>query len=174
MAWSRVDLEPDENSALKFEWGSDDAQALRDFKLGVRLMRERSYARALFCFRRAAEAEPNNPYFLSYFGLALALSERKLDDAIQRCELAVRQKRSVSQLYLNLAEVYLRAGRKSDAIETLEVCNDLAGRDARVKRMLQFLGRRRSAVLPFLNRKHVLNRGLGRLRHNVLRLLRTP
>jgi len=174
MAWSRVDLEPEENAAVKFEWGSDDAEAMRDFKLGVRLLRERSYARALFCFRRAAEAERNNPYFLSYFGLALALAERNWDDAIQLCEDAVRQKRSVAQLYLNLAEVYLRAGRKSDAVETLEVGSELAGRDVRVKRMLHFLGMRRPAVLPFLNRKHVLNRGLGRLRHNVLRMLRTP
>ncbi len=157
--------------ALKFEWAINDPAALREFKRGLQLFCDKSYNCALASFRRAYELEPNNPYFLSYCGLALAYAESKWADAESLCESALRMKRNQAQLYINLAEVLLRACKKADAVETLECGIDHAPRDVRLRRMLQSIGIRRPAVLSFLHRTHPLNRALGRFRYRFYKLL---
>lgn len=161
-----------ERHTLKFEWSINDPAALREFKRGLQLFCNKSFNCALASFRRAYELEPNNPYFLSYCGLALAYAENKWADAEHLCESALRMKRNQAQLYLNLAEVVLRAGKKADAVEVLESGIEHAPRDARLRRMLKSMGMRRPAVLPFLHRTHPLNRTLGRIRHRTFGLLR--
>jgi predicted Zn-dependent protease len=160
-----------DNHSLKFEWSTDDPAALREFKRGLQLFSDRSFNCALARFRKAQELEPGNPYYVSYVGLALAYAENKWADAEQLCENALRMKRNQAQLYLNLAEVLLRAGKKADAVDTLENGTVYASRDARIQRMLQFIGIRRPAVLPFLHRTHPLNRALGRFRHRLFHIL---
>jgi Flp pilus assembly protein TadD len=167
---TNVDL-TEEFSRLKFAWDATDSEALRDFKSGIRLLRDKSYNSALAYFRRANELERNNPYFLSYFGLALALAERKWADAERLCESALPLRRNQAQLYLNLAEVCLLAGKKRDAVETLEVGLQHAARDVRLQRKIQALGVRNSSVLGFLDRRHPLNRTLGKVRHRFRKLL---
>lgn len=167
---TQLDLN-EEYSRMKFDWAADDPEAMRDFKCGIRLLRDKSYASALAYFRRAHELERNNPYFLSYFGLALALAERKWADAERLCESALPMKRNQAQLYLNLAEVCLLAGKKRDAVETLEVGLQHASRDVRLQRMIQSLGVRTDSVLGFLDRRHPLNRTLGKIRHHFHKLL---
>ena len=48
------------------------------------------------------------------------------------CDSAVRMKRNQAQLYLNLAEVYISAGRKEDAREALLAGMKYARRDIRL------------------------------------------
>lgn len=167
---TQLDLN-EEFTKLKFDWAADDAEAMRDFKCGIRLLRDKSYAAALAYFRRAHELERNNPYFLSYFGLSLALAERKWADAERLCESALPLKRNQAQLYLNLAEVCLLAGKKRDAVETLEVGLQHASHDVRLRRMSESLGNRSQSVLSFLDRRHPLNRTLGKIRHGFHKLL---
>jgi Flp pilus assembly protein TadD len=168
----RTELSLDEESStLKFEWGSDDAEALRDFKLGIRCLRDKAHFRALAYFRRAHDLERHNPYFLSYLGLATALADRNWAEGVRLCDSAIRMKRNQAQLYLNLAEVCLMAGKKGDAVETLEVGIQYASTDLRLQRMLGSLGVRQPAVLAFLDRSHPLNRTLGRIRYRLHRLL---
>jgi predicted Zn-dependent protease len=167
---TQVDLS-EEFSRMKFDWDAADSEAMRDFKSGIRRLRDKAYASALAYFRRAHELERNNPYFLSYFGLALALAEKKWADAERLCESALPLKRNQAQLYLNLAEVCLLAGKKRDAVETLEVGLQHAARDVRLQRKIQSLGVRNGSVIGFLDRRHPLNRTLGKVRHRVRKLL---
>jgi hypothetical protein len=90
---------------------------------------------------------------------------------VELCKTAVSLRRNEAQLYLNLAEVYTSAGRRADAIATLDTAAKYCGRDARIMRQRGKLGRRSSPVLPFLERGNPLNRSLGRLRHRVLQRL---
>ncbi len=147
-----------------------DTEAFHEFKLGLALLRDNFPLEALPHVSRAAELEKNNPFYLSYFGLLVGLVNEKWAEAEQLCDLAVRMKRNQAQLYLNLAEVYLKAGRKQDAVETLVMGQKYTGRDVRLARALGKLGARRPAVLPFLDRRHFLNRHLGKLRHRTMRL----
>jgi tetratricopeptide (TPR) repeat protein len=77
-------------------------------------------------------------------------------------------KRNQAQLYLNLAEVYATAGRKDDAVETLQAGLKYARRDVRLNLAINRLVQRRPPVFSFLSRRHPLNRQIGRIRHRTL------
>jgi tetratricopeptide (TPR) repeat protein len=145
-----------------------DNAGLAEFKQGMELLRNGHPAKALECFRHAAELKQQNPFYLSFMGVSMARAQGQWAAAVKLCKTALSLKRDDAQLYLNLAEVYVSAGRRDIAVETLDNGLRYCGRDARIGRMRGRLGRRSSPVLPFLQRGNFLNRGLGKLRHRVL------
>jgi Flp pilus assembly protein TadD len=145
-----------------------ETAALTEFKLGVQLLRDGKSQEALEHFRKASELENNNPHYASFAGLALARAERKWAEALKLCEAAVSLKRNEVQLYLNLAEVYVLAGRRDDAIRVLDRAAASFGRHAGLRRARLRLGSRRSPTLSFLSRENVVNRQLGIWRHRFL------
>jgi Flp pilus assembly protein TadD len=142
-----------------------DTEAFREFKTGLSLLRDNYSTRALEHIQRAAQLEKNNPYYMSYLGVALARTEKKWAEAERMCDTAVRLKRNQAQLYLNLAEVYMAAGRKEDAREALLAGMKYARRDIRLNIAMAKLTPRRSPIFTFLDRRHPLNRHFGMLRH---------
>ncbi len=147
-----------------------DTEAFREFKTGLNFLRDNYAQKALPHMRRAVDLDKNNPYYMSYLGVVLARSERKWGEAERLCDSAVRMKRNQAQLYLNLAEVYAAAGRRDDAVETLQAGLKFARRDVRLNIAMNKLTPRRRPILSFLGRKHPLNRQLGILRHRAMRL----
>src|SRR5215467_10218634 len=148
-----------------------DTEAFREFKTGLTLLRDNYANKALPHMRKAVDLDRNNPYYMSYLGVVLARSEQKWGEAERLCDQAVRMKRNQAQLYLNLAEVYASAGRKDDAVETLQAGLKYARRDVRLNLALNRLVQRRSPVFSFLARRHPLNRQIGRLRHRTLEMI---
>lgn len=148
-----------------------DTEAFREFKQALDRMRDSDAEHALPHIRRAVELEAQNPFYISYLGVVLARAEQKWGEAEELCGTALKMKRDQPQLYLNLAEVYVVAGRRDDAVETLMRGMKYANRDLRLKVMLGKLVRRRSPVIPFLERQHFLNRQLGLLRHRTMNAL---
>jgi tetratricopeptide (TPR) repeat protein len=142
--------------------------AVTEFKRGVKMLRDARPHTALEHFRNAAGMEKNNPYYLSFVGVSLARAERNWKTALEHCELALTMKRNEAQLYLNLAEVYTSAGRREEALMTLDRALASLGPQARIQQARMKLGRRRSPALPFLDRQNFLNRQLGLLRHRIL------
>lgn len=140
---------------------------MTEFKECLKQLRDGYPAEALSHARRALGVAPKNPFYLSYAGLLSALAEKRFSDGELLCQEALGVKCNHAQLYLNLAEVYYQSGRTAEAITTLEKGMMSAGRDFRIRRALEKMGVRRSPVLPFLHRTHVLNRTLGRLRHRL-------
>jgi tetratricopeptide (TPR) repeat protein len=145
-----------------------DTEAFREFKQGLTLLRDDYALKALPHIRRALDLDKNNPYYMSYLGVALARSEEKWGEAEKLCDAAVRMKRNQAQLYLNLAEVYKSAGRNEEAIDALQAGLKYARRDVRLTIALNRLIPRRPPVFSFLSRRNLVNRGLGRLRHRAL------
>ncbi|HEY1423967.1 MAG TPA: tetratricopeptide repeat protein [Candidatus Acidoferrum sp.] len=150
-----------------------ETEAFKEFKQGLALLRDNFADKALTHMQRAAQLEKNNPYYMSYLGVVLARSEEKWAEAEKLCDGAVRLKRNQAQLYLNLAEVYATAGRKDDAIETLQAGLKFARRDVRLNLAINRLAQRRPPVFSFLSRRHPLNRQMGRLRHRTLGMFGT-
>jgi Flp pilus assembly protein TadD len=144
-----------------------DNSGLAEFKQGISLLRDGQCSEALEYLRRATELKQQNPIYLSFQGVALARAA-----AVELCKTAVGMRRTEAQLYVNLAQVYVSAGRRNDAVETLDTALKYCGADTRIRRMRAKLGSRSSPALPFLERGNVLNRSLGRLRHRVLKRLR--
>ena len=142
--------------------------ALTEFKIGMKLLQNGQSAEALEYLRHAAELNQHNPYYLSFWGVSVARAQRKWVAAVKLCETALSLRRSDAQLYLNLAEVYVSAGRRDDAVAVLDRSLLYLRVNARIRRARANLGRRGSPVLPFLERGNFLNRSLGKLRHNVL------
>jgi Flp pilus assembly protein TadD len=148
-----------------------DNAGLAEFKQGIDLLRKGHPAKAIEYLRHATELKQQNPYYLSFLGVSMARARQQWGTAAELCKTAVSLKRNEAQLYLNLAEVYVSAGRRDNAVETLDAASRYCGPDARVKRMRGKLGRRSAPVLPFLDRDNLLNRSLGKLRHRVMQRL---
>ena len=157
---------------MAFNYGTEGEQseAIQVFRFGLAHLRNGQGLEALAAFRQAASLEPQNPYFLSYYGLALGQTSRSWDEAEALCLAALRKRRQVPQLYLNLADLYRCRGRVSDAVETLTDGLRYTGRDGRVEEALAMFGVRRPPVFSSLGRSHPLNKYLGRVRHRALNL----
>jgi tetratricopeptide (TPR) repeat protein len=132
------------------------------FLTGVRMLYACRYGDALVHFQEAVMLEPQAKGYLSYLGVAVARAERKFSDAEQLCRRAIESEYHRAEHYYNLGEVYLLAGRRSDAIKNYNQAlswnpNFESARDA-----LRKLGIRRTPVVPALPRSHPLNVILGK------------
>jgi tetratricopeptide (TPR) repeat protein len=148
-----------------------DIDALTEFRHGVALLNNGYPQLAMTRLRRAFEYDRQNPLYLSFLGLSIARAERKWDQALELCEIAVQLGREEIQFYLNLAEVYASAGRRAKALDTLDAALELFGEDERLRRARSRVEKRRSPLIPFLTRDNFMNRELGKLRHRVLKRL---
>jgi Flp pilus assembly protein TadD len=146
-------------------------EAFGQFRKGIEYLRDGHALEGLPFMRRAVELEGHNPYYISYLGLMTARAERKWAAGEELCRSALQMRRNEPQLYLNLSEVYVAAGRREDATEILIRGLKNARRDFRLRLALKRLSGRRRPVLPFLARDHFLNRQLGVLRHRALEKL---
>jgi predicted Zn-dependent protease len=142
-----------------------DITALSEFKHGVELLRNGYPVDALEYLRHASELEPSNAYYLSFFGVATGRGQKEWEASAKLCETALHGRRNEAQLYLNLAEVYLAAGRRKEAASTLDSGLKHCGAHPRLVELRGKLEKRSAPVLPFLKRKHFLNRNLGKLLH---------
>jgi predicted Zn-dependent protease len=95
----------------------------------------------------------------------MARSEKKWAEATKLCETALQLKRKELQLHLNMAEVYVGAGHRERAIETLDRARESFGPDVRLVKARSRIEKRRAPILPFLDRQNALNKSLGKLRH---------
>jgi Flp pilus assembly protein TadD len=144
-----------------------EASALSEFKQGISLLRNGHSAEALEYLRHAAQLEQQNPLYLSFLGVSVARAQRKWEAAVTLCETALSLRRTEAQLYLNLAEVYVSAGQRDNAVAVLDRGLIYFRVDARIRRARANLGRRCPPVLSFLEREHFLNRELGKIRNRL-------
>lgn len=146
----------------------DTTMAVNEFKQGLHLLHNQCPGNAVPFLRRAVELDRDNPYYLSFLGLAVARALGKLAEAEWLCATAVQLKGDDARLYINLADVYAEGNRREDACRTLRAGLRTTGRNALLLQALGRLQQRRPPVLPFLRRSHFLNRHLGRLRSHVV------
>ncbi len=142
-----------------------DVEAFEDFREGLARLRDGDAAAALELLRQAAKRDPENPYYISYFGLGLGHAEGMWGEAERLCHRAVCRGRRQAQLYLNLAEVYTASGRRQAASDTLALGLHYMPHDVRLQEEFCKLIMRRVPVLRSLPRSHAANRVLGKLRH---------
>ncbi len=148
-----------------------DTEAFAEFRKALGFLRDGYPDKALPHIQHASQLEEHNPFYQSYLGVTIARAEKKWSEAEKLCNNALRLKRDQPQLYLNLAEVYIAEGRRQDAMETLSMGAKYAQRDARIQHLMSQISWRRRPVVPFLDRRHFLNRRLGSWRHRALRVL---
>lgn len=155
-------------SAVLTESRNDMLNAMLEFREGVELLKNEYPEKAVVKLRAAIDKDRQNPYFLSFLGVAIARAEQKWVAAAELCETAVQLNRKEIQFHLNLVEVLALAGRRDRALHRLQVAWSLFGNDARLRRAQNKLEQRRAPILSFFGRKNFLNRELGKLRHHFL------
>jgi len=134
------------------------------YRRGRDLLEQGRHADALAQFRTAHNLDRANPRYRSFFGLSLALVERRFDRALELCRSAAKEEFFNPELYHNLGRVHLAFGFKAEAIRYLRRGLMIDPGNGAMTRDLEGLGRRSRPVLTFLPRRHPMNRLLGRWR----------
>jgi len=138
----------------------------------VALTKSEEYLRALTIFIEVYGGEdPPLPMLsktasgLSYFGLCLALVEKRIKPAIDLCKRAIELQFYNVDHYANLARVYMAAGNRKKALEILEQGSKSHPDDESLLAVRRELGIRSRPPVPFLERSNPINISLGQARH---------
>lgn len=102
---------------------------------------------------------------LSYFGLCIALVQKRYKDAIELCKRAIELEFYNGDHYANLARVYLAAGNRKKALETVEAGLKIHPEQEALLAVRRAVGVRARPAVPFLDRKNPINVTLGQQRH---------
>ncbi|NJN64505.1 MAG: tetratricopeptide repeat protein [Acidobacteria bacterium] len=144
------------------------------FRRGLELAQSGNYDAALEPLEQALAYTVDEPeaafgrLLRSYYGLTVALSRGDVLRGRRLCEEAIAGGPVRSDLYVNLARVYLRAARRNLAIEALVTALSVAPNDRDAWTLMAQLGLRRPPVVSFLSRGNPINRYLGLARHRLL------
>ncbi len=145
---------------------SDEARQL--FDRGTETVARAQYEAALDCLRQAAELAPEHAQIRSLLGVAVAHELGDFGQARELCESAAKQEFFNPDLYLNLSRVYLQFGRRSEALRYLRRGRMIDPSHAQILQMINELGLRQKSILPFLPRRHPVNRALGTARNRLM------
>ena len=102
---------------------------------------------------------------LSFFGLSLALVQRKYKAAIDLCKRALDLEFYNGDHYANYARVYILVNNRKKALETVENGLKIAPENDQLMKVRKELGVRARPTVPFLDRSHPINVSLGQARH---------
>ena len=144
----------------------EEAQAL--FDAGRVGLDQNRVDDAVISLRGACERAPQNAQVRSFLGLAIACANGPFSEARALCEDAANQEFFNPELYLNLAKVYLRVDRRSEALRYLRRGQMIDPGHGPINQAIASLGRRKLPIVPFLPRRHPVNRALGTVRTKVL------
>ena len=139
----------------------------RIFLQGLDYLRQNHLPEAANAFRCLFKEDPNNPRYLSYYGLILAMLEGNFQDGINFCRAAILLAACEPEVYVNLGRVYSKAGQRKKALETLVEGLKFVTNKGQLLGEMKRMGCRRKPTLPFLPREHFLNKSLGKLTYRM-------
>ena len=102
---------------------------------------------------------------LSYFGLCLALVQKKYKVAMELCKRAIDLEFYNGDHHANLVRVYMARGDRKKAVETAEAGLKMLPEHEGLLEVRRELGIRARPAVPFLDRKNPVNVALGQQRH---------
>lgn len=148
-----------------------NAEAVDAAWRGIEMCRDGDWEEGFYWLSRAAEAQLDTAAMPSQFfaclGYSLAM-QNKLEQGLRLCRKAVELDFYQPENYLFLSRVQVLTGDRRSALEAIERGLQCDPEHRELRAMRRDLGQRRSPVLPFLSRAHILNRGLGQIRHRLL------
>ncbi|MDA8170248.1 MAG: tetratricopeptide repeat protein [Nitrospiraceae bacterium] len=137
-----------------------DDSAKEFFDKGEYLFRKGEGLAALASFEKSAGLDASDPICKSYIALLSATERGELNRAIKTSEELASTYPRQPLVCLNLGRLYLRAGRKAEAVEIVRKGLALEPMPEAVE-LLESLGLRKKPVIPFLPRRHFLNKYAG-------------
>lgn len=144
----------------------------QDIERAIEAAKEEDYLRALTMFSDIYGTDdsppiqsPKDAAGLSYFGLCIALIRKKWKPAIDLCKRAIDLEFYNADHYVNLTKVYIAAGNRKKALETVEAGLKVQPENDDLIATRKSLGVRARPAVPFLDRSHPVNVTLGQARH---------
>ncbi|MFQ5599644.1 MAG: hypothetical protein ACE5G2_03730 [Candidatus Krumholzibacteriia bacterium] len=126
---------------------------------------------AIDLLRDALRLEPENPAYLSLYGLCLAKAGVGVQQALDACRRALRHAPGDVELQMNLGRVYRIMGDNAAAHRMFLRAWRQNRRHPGPASELARMGVRKPPIIRFLARSHWCNRYLGKLRERVRRSL---
>lgn len=143
----------------------------KDIDNAINATRSEDYLRALTLFSEIYMTEesppiqtPKDASGLSFFGLCLALVQKKFKPAIDLCKRAIELEFYNGDHYANLSRVYAAAGNRKKAVETAEAGLKLNPESDMLLAARKDLGLRARPALPLLDRANPINISIGQAR----------
>ena len=139
---------------------------------GIELCRADRWQEGLYWLGLTAESTCQTSelpsQFFAYLGYGLVRYQGESDQGLTLCRRAVGLDFYEAENYELLARAWLVTGDRRSAVQTVVRGLQVDAAHAGLLRLRNELGQRRRPVIPFLSRRHVLNRTLGRWRHRLL------
>ena len=128
---------------------------------GIKAVEEGNTSLGLRLFNQLGTGE-KSPVVLSYQAYCLADEQHAYGKALELTSSALQADRFHPLIYLNLARIYLVAGRENKAMQALRR-GIRCQRHPLLLRKLESLSNRRRMVFPFLGRSNPLNVVSGKI-----------
>jgi hypothetical protein len=137
---------------------------------GVRLCREGQWNQGLDRLREvaASSVDPNRMpgTFFSYLGYGMAHIHGRKEEGLKLCKRAIEIEFYNADNFFNLARMHVLLRQRKEAIAAIEQGLKVDPEHRGLQEMHDQMGPRRDPVLRKLSRDHVLNRFLGKVRHD--------
>ena len=144
----------------------------RDIETEIALTRRHDYLDALTRFSEIYGTDDAPPIKsakdasgLSFFGLCLALVQKKYKTGMELCKRAIDLEFYNGDHHANLARVYIARGDRKKAVEIAEAGLKVVPDHEDLLEVRKQLGVRARPAVPFLDRKNPVNVSLGQARH---------
>jgi tetratricopeptide (TPR) repeat protein len=144
---------------------SKDQEAAIIIRKGISAVESENYLLGLTILSEAYRSgRVASPEGLSYYGLCLALVEKKYKNAIDFCKKAIELQFYNPYHYANLCRVYMAAGARRRALDILQEGLRVMPEEETLLTLRGEFGLRARPPLPFLARNNPLNEMIGKAR----------
>jgi tetratricopeptide (TPR) repeat protein len=149
----------------------NSSDVLESVRTGVELCRKGRWQQGYRTLCQVANADrPGTKLpsvFYSYLGFGMARYEKRFEDGEKLCQRAIEIEFFEPENYVNLARIYGLRGQRKQAVDALRKGLQIDASHQQLRDMMLELGVRKKPVLSFLARDHLVNRMLGRIRHDM-------
>jgi predicted Zn-dependent protease len=116
------------------------------------------------CLRSGLGRVPDHPECTAYLGVCIAAGQRKFVTAEKLVKEILATRPYDPTAWYALGRINLLGGRRHHAFANFAKARSVSRQDSQVEQLIAEMDPRRSPVIGFLSRDHVLNVLLGRLR----------
>jgi tetratricopeptide (TPR) repeat protein len=135
------------------------------FTMGMESLKRGDTGVALDFLEKAVSLE-RNPIYCSNLAICLAKEKREFRKAVSLCNEAIKKDPKNSLHFLYLGRVHLLANQKKDAMRIFNL-GLRYGENRDIIAELNRFDRRRSPLIPFLDRNNPVNKFLGKLTYKL-------
>lgn len=142
----------------------DYSECCDNFKNGIEHLQARSFSQAAddfqIAFESVSESHKHRNIYASYFGISRLMQGDST--AIKLCRMAICNEWKNADVFLNLARAELFCENRLNTVIAIERGFDIDRYHPGLSHLYKKVGRRKRNAVPFLSRKNLVNRWVGK------------